>query len=291
MVNASFFLCSVSLTESLVTESFFLMFVGYDRIIFSYVRFGMDLVGKRVLVTGGAVRIGRAICEKLAGCGCVVVVHYRNSESEAEALVEDICSKDGRAFAVGGELGGEDSCQRLVKAAAEAAGGLDMLVNNASVFHKDSFMDVTEAKLRDEIEVNGFVPIFLSQAFARLERDAGRPLPYGRIVNLLDRRVDGFEKGALPYILSKKMLADFTKLAALELAPEFTVNAVAPGPVLPPPGKGDDYVKEMAGAMPLRCRLTPADVADAVAYLLGADAVTGQTIYVDGGQRLFLGER
>lgn len=157
MVNASFFLCSVGMA-----------------IIFSYERFGMDLVGKRVLVTGGAVRIGRAICEKLAGCGCVVVVHYRNSKSEAEVLVEDICSRGGQAFAIGGEFGGADSCQKIIQAAAVAADGLDMLVNNAAVFHKDAFMDVTEVKLRDEIEINAFAPVFLSQAFVRLERGVDR---------------------------------------------------------------------------------------------------------------------
>jgi len=238
------------------------------------------------LVTGGAVRIGRAICERLAGCGCVVAVHYRNSKAAALELVDNICCGGGRAFAVSGVLEGEDSCCRLVQDAAEVAGGLDILVNNASVFHKDDFLSVSELKFRGEIEINAFAPIFLSRAFAVLARESGMQLPYGKIVNLLDRRVAGVERGALPYILSKKMLADFTELAAIELAPEFTVNAVAPGPVLPPPGAGDNYVCDLAGAMPLDCRLTPQDVADAVVYLLGADAVTGQTIYVDGGQRL-----
>lgn len=246
----------------------------------------MNLKDKRVLVTGGAVRIGRAICEKLAERGCVVVVHYRKSESEAMALVELLRSKGADAFAVGGELCGEESCRKLIQSAADVAGGLDILINNASVFHKDAFMDVTEAKLRDEVEINAFAPIFLSQAFARLERCAGAQPLIGKIVNLLDQRVAGFETGALPYVLSKKMLADFTKLAALELAPKFTVNAVAPGPVLPPPGKGDEYVQELAGVLPLQCRITPADVARAVVYLLEADAVTGQTIFVDGGQAL-----
>ncbi len=244
----------------------------------------MNLEEKRVLVTGGAVRIGRAICEELAGLGAVVVVHYRKSESEAKALVDLLRGKGGEAYAVGGELAGAESCRKLIQDAAEVASGLDLLVNNASVFHKDVFIDVAEDKFRNEIEINAFAPMFLSQAFANLERDASVDLPHGKIINLLDQRVAGFETGGLPYILSKKMLADFTKLAALELAPKFTVNAVAPGPVLPPPGKGDEYVRELAGAMPLKCRLTPEDVARAVVYLLEADAVTGQTIFVDGGQ-------
>ena len=246
----------------------------------------MNLKQKRVLVTGGAVRIGRAICKELSVCGCVVVVHYHRSKSEAEDLVDMLRSKGSQAFSVGGELGCQDGCSKLINDAAEVAGGLDILVNNASVFHKNDFMEVSEKKFRDEIEINAFVPIFLSQAFARLKRDVSELPPHGKIVNLLDQRVAGFEAGALPYILSKKMLADFTKLAALELAPKFTVNAVSPGPVLPTPGKGDEYVQELAGAMPLQCRIFPEDVARAVVYLLESDVVTGQTIFVDGGQGL-----
>jgi pteridine reductase len=239
----------------------------------------MDLSGKRVLVTGGAVRIGRAICEALAARGCTVMVHYRESEREALALVDSLRATGAEAFAVHGALSGAPSCKQLVEACVAAAGGLDILVNNAAVFHRDSLMDTTAAKLQVEMEINAFVPIFLTQELVRLGSS-------GKIVNLLDRRVEGFECGALPYVLSKKLLADFTKLAALELAPGFTVNAVAPGPVLPPPGDGPDRTRELAGATPLGGGMTPEAVAQADVYLLEADAITGQTLFVDGGQRL-----
>ncbi len=239
----------------------------------------MDLKGKRVLVTGGAVRIGRAICEALAERGCAVVVHYRKSEHEAHLLVESLRADGVEAFLIQSELGDEASCASLVEESVELAGGLDVLVNNAAVFHRDSLLDTTETKLLSELQTNAFAPIFLTRAFARHSAQ-------GKIVNLLDRRVEGFERGALPYILSKKMLADFTELAALELAPQFTVNAVAPGPILPPPGEGPDRTRELAGATPLGVPLTPGAVAQAVVYLLEADAVTGQTVFVDGGQRL-----
>jgi len=246
----------------------------------------VDLMGKRVLVTGGAVRIGRAICEALARRGCVVVVHYHASESEAVALVNALRGEGAVAFAVGGALEGEASCVKLIRDAAAAAGGLDVLVNNAAVFHKDGLMATTEAKLRDELEINAFAPVFLTRAFAGLPREsAGAPL-LGKVINFLDQRVARVERGALPYLLSKKMLVDFTQIAALELAPAFTVNAVAPGPVLPPPGKGPEHIRELAGAMPLRVELKPEDIAKAVIYLLESDAVTGQTIFVDGGQHL-----
>jgi len=239
----------------------------------------MELNGKCVLVTGGAVRIGHAICEALAARGCTVVVHYRTSEHEAFALVDSLRASGVEAFAVQAALGDAASCTALMDACVAAAGGVDFLVNNASVFHRDSLLNTTEAKLLLELQVNAFVPLFLTQALARVASS-------GKIVNLLDRRVEGVECGALPYVLSKKMLADFTQLAALELAPEFTVNAVAPGPVLPPPGEGPARTRDLAGATPLGVGLTPDAVAQAVVYLLEADAVTGQTLFVDGGQRL-----
>jgi pteridine reductase len=246
----------------------------------------MDLKGKRALVTGGAVRIGRAICETLAARVCVVVVHYRTSGHEAKGLVDSLRAAGAEAFAVQAVLDSEAACARLVEESVELTGGLDILVNNAAVFHRDSLLDTTEATLRLEMQTNAFAPIFLTRAFAHLLPARAPSSPQGKVVNLLDRRVVGLERGALPYILSKKMLADFTELAALELAPGMTVNAVAPGPVLPPPDEGPERTRELAGSTPLGVPLTPKAVADAVVYLLEADAVTGQTICVDGGQHL-----
>lgn len=246
----------------------------------------MDLVGKRVLVTGGAVRIGRALCEALSKTGCVVVVHYRSSEQEAKALVAHLHACGGEAVAIGNDLGDEQHCAELIKDAVDAVGPLDILVNNASVFHKDALVDTTEAKLRHEVETNAFVPILLTRAFVAQSPSGALGALKGKVLNLLDQRVAGLETGSLPYLLSKKMLADFTKIAALELAPGFTVNAVAPGPVLPPPGKGPEYLYDQAGSIPLDVKLSPEDVAKAMIYLLESDAVTGQTLFVDGGQHL-----
>jgi len=247
----------------------------------------MNLSDKRVLVTGGAVRIGRAICLELARRGAYVIVHYNRSGIAAGELVREIMNAGGNAAAVQAELRDAASCRRLIADASAISGGLDCLVNNASVFRKQPLLRFSEQELEDEMRINAYVPLFLTQTFAgqySSESVGGRSA--GRIVNLLDRRVAGNESGAVPYMLSKKILAEFTRLAALELAPYFTVNAVAPGPVLPPPGKGDDYVAEAAGNIPMEVRPTVRQVADAVAFLLEADSVTGQTVFVDGGQHL-----
>jgi len=247
----------------------------------------VDLSGKRALVTGGAVRIGRAICEALAARGCSVVVHCRQSVSEGEALAARLSAGGTPAFCVQGALGTEAEAGQVVASAVSAAGGLDILVNNASTFNKDDFMAADAERLAAEIGVNAFSPMYLVRAFARhcLARSAqaGRA---GGVVNLLDRRVAGLEKGMLPYLLSKKMLAEYTRIAALELGPRIAVNAVAPGPVLPPPGRGEDYLHDHAGAMVLGRRPTPSDVAAAVLFLLETETITGQILYVDSGQHL-----
>lgn len=258
----------------------------------------MNLNGKKVLVTGGAVRLGRAICETLAAHGCTVIIHYNRSAAEAEALAVLLSGAGGKAYCVQALLENEDDCRRLISGTIALAGGLDILVNNASVFNKDPLMDADALRLHRELEINAFVPMYLTRAFAghclpqsnRLPEKSdpvnGAGAPVGKVINLLDRRVAGLEKGALPYLLSKKLLCDYTQLAALELGPQISVNAVAPGPVLPPPGQGTAYLQDHAGPMVLGRRPSPADVAAAVVYLLEADAVTGQVLFVDGGQHL-----
>ncbi|MBU1692435.1 MAG: SDR family oxidoreductase [Verrucomicrobia bacterium] len=239
----------------------------------------MNLNGKTALVTGGAVRIGRAVCRTLAAAGADVVIHYNRSATPAEALRHELVAMGRRAFCIQADLGGEDAGRRLVAAAREVAGPLDVLINNAAVFHQDSLLTLTARALRDEFEVNLFAPLLLMRAFAEACGD-------GAIVNLLDRRIASLDHSCLPYVLAKKALAEATQMAALELAPSIRVNAVAPGAILPPPGEGAGHLKDRAGPVPLQRQCTPEQVAAAVIFLLQNDALTGQIIFVDGGQHL-----
>jgi len=243
------------------------------------------------LVTGGAVRIGRAVCEALAARGCEIVIHYNHSSREATEFVGLLSESGTRAHTVQGELGSAAGCGAVARDAWRKAGGLDVLINNAAIFLKDGLMDSTEPKLMEMLRVNTLAPIHLTRAFASLalqERGNVKPSERlkGKIVNLLDQRITTVEKGCLPYALSKKALSDFTGIAALELAPHITVNGVAPGAILSPPGEDDDCVKEPSGSIPMGLRGSPDDIADAVIFLLESDAITGQVIYVDGGQHL-----
>ena len=133
------------------------------------------------------------------------------------------------------------------------------------------------------LQVNAWAPFVLSREFARL---AGR----GKIINLLDTKIISSDRTHVAYLLSKQMLAALTSMCALEFAPNVTVNGIAPGLILPPPGKDDSYLEQLAQTVPLKRRGSPDDIADAARYLLQSDFVTGQIIYVDGGRHLREGD-
>jgi pteridine reductase len=235
----------------------------------------MDLRGKKALVTGGAVRIGRAICLALARAGADVTVHYRSSSTEAASLCAELEAMGVTAWARQADLSDAGAIDAFMASVAP----VDILVNNAAVFNKGRLDGLSAQALLDQFVPNLFAPMLLTKAFAA----QGRP---GAIVNLVDRRITSLDRSCVAYLLAKDALATFTQVAALELAPRITVNAVAPGPILPPPGEDASYIKEKAGPVPLGKPLGPDDVADAVLYLLKSDAITGQILFVDGGQHL-----
>ncbi len=243
----------------------------------------MDWKDRNVLVTGGAVRIGEAIVLALANAGAGVVIHYRASREPAEALAGRIRSQGGHAWPVHADLADPNEAAGLIEKAVAECKTLDGVVNNAALFTKETLDAFSISSLEREFRVNLFSPLLIMQAFAAQERP-------GAVVNLLDRRITGLDPACAPYLLSKKALQEATRLAALTWAPRLRVNAVAPGAILPPPGEGDDYIRDKAGPIPLQHRATPEEIAEAVRMLLSADSITGQTLFIDGGQHL-LGER
>ena len=242
----------------------------------------MNLKGKTALVTGGARRVGAALCEALAAEGCRVVIHYNRSARPAEALAARLRRNGAQAWTVAGDFRTGDyrmpcSADHVVRQAVAVAGKLDILVNNAAVFDKQRLLQVTVAAIRAEWEINLLAPLLLMQAFARRVKR-------GRVINLLDCRIASHQSDAVPYSLAKKSLADLTRLAALELAPGITVNGVAPGPVLTADTVG--ATRESAGPLPLKLRPSVPEVVKAVLFLLESDAITGQIIFVDSGRHL-----
>ena len=241
----------------------------------------VNLNGRTALITGGARRIGRETALALAEQGIGVAIHYNRSEGEARQLAAEIELKGVKAWTVQGDFRRPQEYQSLVaRTRAVTGGSLDILINNASIFPAERLGELTWPGFSADLEVNAWVPLTLSRDFAR-------GLARGSIINLHDTHLKGFDFQHSGYILSKHVLAELTRMLALELAPNVTVNAVAPGLILPPPGQDERYLDDHARLLPLQKHGHPRDIAEAIVYLLQADFVTGQVIYVDGGRHLY----
>jgi pteridine reductase len=238
----------------------------------------VDLEGKTALVTGGARRIGRAICLALAGKGVRVAIHTRSSEAEARDLAE----RCPGSVVLRADLADPAERARLVPEAVERLGRLDFLVNNASVYERTPLAEIDESLWERALAVNLTAPFFLARDAGLRMRAAGS----GAIVNLTDSATDRPYADRLPYFAAKKGLEAATRGLAGALAPEVRVNAVAPGPIVLPEGSGDDLAAAVTRATPLGRLGGPEAVATAVIFLLGHDFMTGEIIRVDGGRSL-----
>lgn len=235
------------------------------------------------LVTGAARRIGRHITLHLAAHGWDVVLHHRHSAADAEATALQARAAGARAWLLAADLADEAACAGLVPAAVAAAGRLDAVVNNASLFEYDSPADFSVATLDRHTHANTVPAVLLARALhAHLAR-RGAP---GCVVNLLDQKLANPNPDYFSYTLSKAALAEATVMLAQALAPLLRVCAVSPGVTLLS-GPMDDAEFEAAHRLtPLQRSSTPDDIAQAVHFLLECPAITGHTLLVDGGQHL-----
>lgn len=242
-----------------------------------------EIHGKVALVTGGAKRLGREICLSLARGGACLLIHYRKSRREAEELAEQIRRMGKKAWPIGCDLSLEGSWQTLLEESLQKAGRIDYLINSASSFRKSEIWEVSSKEFFQEIFLNAFSPFFLARRFARKLSQEGRK---GCVVNILDSAILHFCPERAAYHLSKQILLLLTRSSALAFAPSVRVNAVAPGPVLPPEGESSSYLTERSKELPLKRAGTPEDVAQSVLFLLRSDFITGQVIFVDGGYHM-----
>jgi pteridine reductase len=238
------------------------------------------LEGKVALITGASKRIGRALAITLAEEGVHIVAHDRkNLEADTVRVCGEVEDCGAKSWPVMADLEKPEEYETLVARALKSAGSLDILINNASVFLPGTLMDIGFGDVTRHMLVNAWTPLVLSREFARLARR-------GKIVNILDTKIVGYDREHVAYILSKHMLSVVTRLCAVEFAPEITVNGIAPGLILPPNGKDEAYLEKKAKSLPLNRHGGPDDVSEAALYLLQSDFVTGQVIYVDGGRHL-----
>ncbi|MCE2488354.1 MAG: SDR family oxidoreductase [Anaerolineae bacterium] len=243
------------------------------------------LAGQVALVTGGAKRVGEAIALELAACGADVLLHYHSSaRASVEATLNAIRARGVRAAAQQADLGDAAGVESLFAGLERHFGRLDILVNSAALFQQRRLQEVSLEDWERVMAVNLRAPFLCTQAAAR-RMQTQRP-PGGVIINILDRGVDGPWQAYAHHGVSKAALWALTQVSALELAPAIRVNAVVPGPVLPPAGMSGERWQAVTAATPLGRGGSARDVAQAVCFLACAEYVSGEAIRVNGGEHL-----
>lgn len=239
--------------------------------------------GRVCLVTGAARRLGRAIALELAAGGFHIAVHYRHSSADAADTVHVVRELGVDAHAFAADLADEQACTALPGAVVNHFGRLDAVVNNASTFESDDAHSFSHAAMEMHWRANTAPAVLLARALHAhlVARGAA-----GCVVNLLDQKLWNPNPDYFSYTLSKAALQAATVMLAQALAPELRVCGVAPGVTLPSADLSGERFEQAVRTTPLKHGATPADVARAVRYLLDADAVTGTTLLVDGGQHL-----
>ena len=232
------------------------------------------------LITGGSDRIGKAVAIHLAKQGYHLVLHYNSAKEKAENLQMHIES----TYKVKVELLQinflkENDFDRIFEDFKKKNITIEVLVNCASDFIPSSFNELGSELFDKEMTINLKIPYLLTKAFARV-------FGKGNIINFVDTKVAKNKTVHLDYILSKKLLKDFTKISAVELAPNIRVNAIAPGLILPPEGKDGSYLLNLAKDIPLKTIGNLDEILKAFQFILDSYFFTGQILYIDGGEHL-----
>lgn len=231
------------------------------------------------MITGGSKRIGKAIALMLSELGFNIALHYNDSLETAELLARNIRKKGRGCETFAADLSNRDDALTLIETVRKRFPDLNLLINNASIFQESQLKRSDLAKLEEHWAINLKAPFILICEFARICKK-------GNIINILDTHIVQNKSSHLAYLLSKKSLADLTKLAAVSLAPKIRVNGIAPGIILPPANKSNEYLNRLAKGIPLKRKGELSHIAISVKFLLDNDYLTGQILFNDGGEHL-----
>ena len=236
---------------------------------------------KKIIITGGATRIGAAIAKKLSGPDKEILIHYNKSRSKAKGLKKVLEKNGTKIYLVKGDLSKEVDLNKIVKFAKSTLKYFDCLINNASLFENDNLIDFTSKSWGKHLDVNLKAPAYLTKEFAKNTKGKNN-----NIINIIDQRVFKLTPFFFSYTLSKTGLYTLTKTSAMSLAPNIRVNGIAPGPTIKNKRQTENHFKKQYLATPLRQQVNVMEICNAVDFFIKNSSITGQVLAIDSGQNL-----
>ena len=236
---------------------------------------------RKIIITGGATRMGAAIARKLSGPNKEILIHYNKSKLKAEKLKKELSNKGTKVYLVKGDLSKETDIKKIIKFAKSKLKNFDSLVNNASLFENDKLENFSLDSWSKHLRTNLRAPALLTKEFAKNVKGKNN-----NIINIIDQRVFKLTPYFFSYTLSKTGLYTLTKTSAMSLAPNIRVNAIAPGPTIKNQRQSEKHFKKQYLATPLKRQVDVEQICNAVDFFIKNISITGQVLAIDSGQNL-----
>ena len=236
---------------------------------------------RKIIITGGATRMGAAIARKLSGTNKEILIHYNKSKLKAEKLKKELSKQGTKVYLVKGDLSKETDIKKIIKFAKSKLKNFDCLVNNASLFENDKLENFSLDSWSKHLRTNLRAPALLTKEFAKNVKGKNN-----NIINIIDQRVFKLTPYFFSYTLSKTGLYTLTKTSAMSLAPNIRVNAIAPGPTIKNQRQSEKHFKKQYLATPLKRQVDVEQICNAVDFFIKNISITGQVLAIDSGQNL-----
>ena len=236
---------------------------------------------RKIIITGGATRIGAAIAEKLSGPNVEITIHFNKSKSKAENLKKKLQKLGTTVYLIKGDLSKEKEIYNVIKFSKSKMNFFDCLINNASLFENDKLENFTSKSWEKHISTNLKAPALLSKEFSKNVRGKNN-----NIINIIDQRIFKLTPYFFSYTLSKTGLYTLTKTSAMSLSPNIRVNGIAPGPTIKNKRQSEKHFKSQYLATPLKQQVNVKEICNAVDFFIKNSSITGQVLAVDSGQNL-----
>ena len=236
---------------------------------------------RKIIITGGATRIGAAIAKKLSGPNKEILIHFNKSKTKAEILKKQLEKNNTKVYLVKGDLSKEKDINKILKFAKSKLNYFDCLINNASLFENDKLDNFTKNSWNKHINTNLKAPALLSKGFSKNIKKGNN-----NIINIIDQRVFKLTPFFFSYTLSKTGLYTLTKTSAMSLSPNVRVNGIAPGPTMKNIRQSEKHFKKQYLATPLKRQVDVNEICNAVDFFIKNRSITGQVLAIDSGQNM-----